>query len=310
MQDNVYFKGHFTVQTIDKQSQTIIDEYVDNNMIMEAARTSMSKIFAQIATQKSISKLVLGTYGHAFTTTVDTNIVNPKSSENGFIKERDRLFSQYIELNDTALSVSIKENDLIRYTGTQNATATQNAFYIWIAEAAQSINIRTTNFADTTKWKAMGTTKPFTYTLEFDLPGTTLTAPVNNLKEYGLIEYTTWNAQTSYLQDAYVLYSGVYYISLSSSGNVGKEPGVTANWQNYWRQVDFFDSGSVATVGQTGSSVTFTFDINSAAGNNNGNVVYTEAALYAGTNIFAMKTFKAKVKDDSVLLRIIWTITF
>jgi hypothetical protein len=310
MIDNVYFKGYFTVQSIDKQTNAIIDEYVDNNMIMEAARTSMSKIFAKISSQKSVSKLVLGTYGHAFGSTIAENIVTPKSSEQGFVKERNRLFSQYVEVNDSNISMSIKENDLIMYKGTTNSTGVTNGFYIWKGADSSAVNIHTTNFQNATVWQSMGTNKPFTYTLEFDLPGTTMTAPVNNLKEYGLIEYTDWNVSTNYLQDAYVLYSGVYYISLSSSGNIGKEPGVTANWQNYWTQIDFFDSGSTATVGQSGSSVTFTFDINSAAGNNGGNVVYTEAALYTGSDIFAMKTFKAKVKDDSVLLRIIWTITF
>lgn len=308
MKDNVYFKGHFTVQTINKFGD-ITDEYVDNNMIMEAARVSMANIFAQVATQPSVSKLVLGTFGHTFDTAIDQNIIYPKTASQGFVKERDRLFSEYITVDDTDISVSLKENDLIKYAGTGNASATTNAYYVWVDADAVAINISSTDFADTTIWKAMGTDEPYRYTLEFEMPGVQ-SAGVNNLKEYGLIDYTEWDAVTNYLQDDYVIYAGVYYISLTSSGNLGVEPGVTANWENYWAVIDFFDSGSTGNVTVSGSSVTFTFDINSAAANNNGNVVYTEAALYTGSDIFAMKTFKAKVKDDSVLLRIIWTITF
>ena len=37
---------------------------------------------------------------------------------------------------------------------------------------------------------------------------------------------------------------------------------------------------------------------------------YTEAALYAGDNIFSMKTFPARVKEDTVKLEITWSIVF
>lgn len=37
---------------------------------------------------------------------------------------------------------------------------------------------------------------------------------------------------------------------------------------------------------------------------------YTEAALYAGTNIFSMKVFNGKIKDSTTSLKITWKITF
>jgi len=39
-------------------------------------------------------------------------------------------------------------------------------------------------------------------------------------------------------------------------------------------------------------------------------MVYTECAFYTGTNIFSMRTFKGKIKDDTVSLKITWKILF
>ena len=38
--------------------------------------------------------------------------------------------------------------------------------------------------------------------------------------------------------------------------------------------------------------------------------LFNEAGLYVNDRLFAMKTFSSKVKDESVKLRIVWTITF
>jgi hypothetical protein len=49
------------------------------------------------------------------------------------------------------------------------------------------------------------------------------------------------------------------------------------------------------------------------AGNKPGDgavVAYTEAALYAGDRIFSMKTFSARVKEDTVKIEITWNIVF
>jgi len=39
-------------------------------------------------------------------------------------------------------------------------------------------------------------------------------------------------------------------------------------------------------------------------------IAYTEAALYAGADIFSMKTFPARVKEDTVKFEITWSIIF
>ena len=71
-------------------------------------------------------------------------------------------------------------------------------------------------------------------------------------------------------------------------------------------------SGSTVLVHQTGTSLTFNVEIVPAAGNLQDltNSVFTEAALYANGRIFSMKTFKGKIKDATVSLRVTWTITF
>lgn len=70
------------------------------------------------------------------------------------------------------------------------------------------------------------------------------------------------------------------------------------------------DSGSTVHRLQTGSQTTWTFTIPLVAANNGAAVIYTEAALYAGTKIFSMKTFAGKIKDNTVTLRVIWKIIF
>ena len=70
------------------------------------------------------------------------------------------------------------------------------------------------------------------------------------------------------------------------------------------------DTGTLVNLDCVGTDVTFTIEIPELAANNNGVTVYTEAALYAGDNIFSMKCFPGKVKDNSVSVKIIWTIKF
>lgn len=58
---------------------------------------------------------------------------------------------------------------------------------------------------------------------------------------------------------------------------------------------------------------TYTIVIPDTAGNPVGEgevVAYTEAALYAGDKIFSMKTFPARVKEDTVKFEITWSIIF
>lgn len=66
--------------------------------------------------------------------------------------------------------------------------------------------------------------------------------------------------------------------------------------------------------GDQGRTVTYEITIPPENGNSgdpvNPVVAYTEAALYAGDDIFSMKTFPARVKENTVELKIIWSIIF
>ena len=70
------------------------------------------------------------------------------------------------------------------------------------------------------------------------------------------------------------------------------------------------DSGSTISLNYAGSDVEYTIEIPDIAGNSTGIAVFTEAALYAGDNIFSMKCFPGKIKDNTVSLRVVWTIKF
>lgn len=70
---------------------------------------------------------------------------------------------------------------------------------------------------------------------------------------------------------------------------------------------------------QKDTSVIFTFYIDTDNGNKQyidssdydvPTTLFNEAGLYVNDRLFAMRTFPSKIKDESVKLRIIWTITF
>lgn len=160
--DVIKYEGHFTYQVLDKD-RNIVEEYIDKNMIMSSARETMSEIFASKTSSKGLHRLILGTLGHK-----GTDIFNPKTADDGFVKERTRLFSETIDVTDNTLY--IRNNDCVKYTGTNNGTALTDNYYIYLGTNS-NINTQTTDFSNTTLWEPLGTSKPFTYSLNFELPG-------------------------------------------------------------------------------------------------------------------------------------------
>lgn len=59
-----------------------------------------------------------------------------------------------------------------------------------------------------------------------------------------------------------------------------------------------------------GTDVVYEIMVHNDACNGTGTIIYTECAFYTGTEIFSMRTFKGKIKDDTVSLRITWKIMF
>ena len=70
------------------------------------------------------------------------------------------------------------------------------------------------------------------------------------------------------------------------------------------------DSGSIISINYSDKSVEYTIEIFEESANGTGVAVFTEAALYSGTNIFSMKCFPGKIKDNTVSLKIVWKILF
>jgi len=70
------------------------------------------------------------------------------------------------------------------------------------------------------------------------------------------------------------------------------------------------DGASTVKTTVNGTEVDYVIDIDSNSMNGSGIMVYTECAFYTGSDIFSMRTFKGKVKDDTVSLRITWKILF
>lgn len=185
MKDKYYkpITGHIIIECFDK-SGSIIDRFEKNNLIMDNARTAMTKLTANITGAEPINKFVIGTEGH-----ITGNYLTPKTDLEGFISSRTELFSE------------------------ESTT--------------------------------------YNYPIVFTNPGT-----------------------------------------VSGNCTIVSEP----------------NSGSTVSLLTTSNSIQYTVEINDTAANNTGIVVFTEAALYAGGNIFSMKCFPGKIKDNTVSLRIIWKI--
>jgi len=255
MRDLLPFKGHFKIQSIDK-NDNVVDVYEDDNMIMLDARTTMAEIFANLNTPKPfIDSFRLSTMGHLNAHDAATeSIITPKTPAEGYVMERGRLFGESVTATVGVTSLVLQTNDVVNFTD-----AAVPGYYVYLGTTNYP-NAMTVSQADIdgVLWASFGAVAPYTYNIDFVLPG-------NNSTPAALSVVET---------------------------DVG--------------------SGSEVTVVQSGSSVTFTIDVAGVAaiGQTGTTSTFTEAALYANGSIFSHKTFKAKIKDSSVTLRIIWTITF
>jgi hypothetical protein len=71
-------------------------------------------------------------------------------------------------------------------------------------------------------------------------------------------------------------------------------------------------AGSIVTVTQTDDIINYEIDLNENAGNNiNGSIVgYTEAGMFMGSTLFAMRTFPVRSKDSGIRFKIKWSFVF
>jgi hypothetical protein len=246
MTDIVNLKGHFKIQSIDVNNN-VIDEWEEDNMIMENARYTMSELFSNLSSSTFINKFKLGTSGHD-----GNSIITPKTKDQGFVKERNRMFSEFESYATNSIITIIRKNDII-------FNSSNSKFYQYLINDSLNYNFTDANFTSPTIFRDLGTVQPYIFNVNFELPGS---SDIN----------------------------GVSALNISDDDH----------------------GGCSVNVLQSGTSVTFRFDVSTAAANKQYDTysVFTEASLWANDRIFAMKTFKAKTKDSTVLLRIIWTITF
>jgi len=70
------------------------------------------------------------------------------------------------------------------------------------------------------------------------------------------------------------------------------------------------DGKSTVKITVVDTDVIYEVNVHNLSCNGDGTIVFTECAFYTGDDIFSMRTFKGKIKDDSVSLRITWKIMF
>ena len=185
MKDYMNFSGHFKIECLDKNNN-LIDSYQDKNMIMTSARTSMAEIFAKNTdvTNTSVAKLVLGTNGHIL-----PNILIPKTSNEGFVNTRDRLFSSPFSTSSTPTAIndiipSLNPGDTYYITTTVPANS---GYYSYLGPYSANYTVLDANILDGTKWVSLGGTLPYVYNISFTLPGTSVDTvngdPATNIVE-------------------------------------------------------------------------------------------------------------------------------
>lgn len=170
----INFKGHFKIQEVDVATGNVIDEWEEDNLIMDNARASVAKMFANLNTTPVpfVNKFRIGTLGHNHGTNphdVGANLLTAKTSVEGFVKERDRMFSQHVGITSGSTTIATLNQGDVVYNGTLDG-AVIIGFY-------QYIGANTTSYATTGEvlngvdWDLLSATvEPYKVAIDFDLP--------------------------------------------------------------------------------------------------------------------------------------------
>lgn len=256
---NPIVEGHFKVECLDK-NDNVIDSFEDHNMIMLNARRSMAEIFFNLDGIKRAHKLVLGTHGFK-----DGLIFKGKDETDGFVKERDHIFS---EVPDTifmqgTLFEEIRKGDIIKVADVKDITKFK--YYRYDGEYQKNYVVDGSSLKESFKELI---SPPYTYTINFRLPGQEMTSSQNCVVADNASEAANDTVQVS-LKDTSVIFT--FYVDVNNGNSqVHDDP-------------EAYDDPTS---------------------------LFNEAGLYVNDRLFSMKTFSSKVKDESVKLRIVWTITF
>lgn len=201
MNDIYKFRGHFKIESLDKDDN-IIDVYEDHNFIMLPARRTISEMFTNTNNQ-GLKYLILGTNG-----TIDDI---PITESNGFNKSRTSLYSEYRYFTK-GNTYYIYKNEIIKV----------DANYYKNLQEDGDRYITNANLSDTTKYESVE--KPYTYKLEvktnvFD--GSTNIA--KNTDNSCIINYVTDSGNN--LENTSVTYT--FEIGVSNANEQNTERGVS-----------------------------------------------------------------------------------
>ena len=254
---NPVVEGHFKIECLDKEDK-VIDSFEDHNMIVVSARRSMAELFFNLEGSKFAHKLVLGTHG------CKEEIFKGKTEEDGFVKERDHIFSEVPEtiFAQGTLFEEIFKGDILKVQDIRDITKFN--YWRYNGEYAKNFVVDEITLKD---YFTKLTYTPYTYTINFKLPQKNLNGSENCVVADRTSDAANDMVQVQ-LKDTSVIFT--FYVDVNN-GNAQEH------------NDDEFDSPTT---------------------------LFNEAGLYVNDRLFSFKTFGSKVKDESVKLRIVWTITF
>ena len=275
-----FVEGLFSVETY--ENGVLIDTYTKKNTIMTNARLNMANIITNKTTLSGpINKIVLGNKGH-----ISGDLLSPKE----YLDTRTSLFAEA----DTSLQdITFEAPNLIK-----SVTTDLTSFL-----DGQSITVSGSDLNDGT-YTVFGNSTTNLITLVESTITTNDTAD-----EVILTNDTTASILNSDGTPDGKVFSIIFdspndATTLSTISQVVDTSGASVTPDNI--AVDVETNGNVAK---------YTIFIPQNRGNNAHDVstdviAYTEAALYAGDNIFAMRTFPARTKEGNLEFKITWSITF
>ena len=153
-------KGHLKIERLD-QNDNIIDVPVDeHNLICSNARISMAEIFANLDGIKFAHRFMLGTQGHK-----ENNVYLPKDSLDGFVKERDRMFSQpsFETWSNGDMMETLLKNDIV------SIMSPTNVIEYWRYNGENQTNYILDYNTISQQWTKFDTL-PYTVSIDFTLP--------------------------------------------------------------------------------------------------------------------------------------------
>ena len=153
-------KGHLKIERLDKNNN-IIDVPVDeHNLICSNARISMAEIFANLDGIKFAHRFMLGTQGHK-----ENNVYLPKDSLDGFVKERDRMFSQpsFETWSSGDMMETLLKNDIV------SIMSPTNVIEYWRYNGENQTNYILDYNTISQQWTKFDTL-PYTVSIDFTLP--------------------------------------------------------------------------------------------------------------------------------------------